>query len=212
MNKKCINCGKSLPESAAFCPYCTTIQSEKDPVRIPRLWRKKMLAGLVVLLVIATAFGINAYRHRPKVYEAEGQLTYSDRDGTYDVILSFFGPEEGHRVDCIKDRVISIKAGEMWCSFTHLFAYSANGSAELSSEFMDKVERLDLSVESLDGKEPFTLFMPREMPEMPFALRSTQFAFTTNCGQNRLTWHLYMKNGDVIHLSHRATVVEEVEQ
>ncbi len=208
MNKKCINCGTALPDAASFCPYCATVQTPKEQVHIPRLWRKRAIAALTILLAAAMILGIYVYRNRPKVYEGEGNLTYSDDDGTYDIVLGYFEPPEGRQIDCIKDRIITINAGETWHSYTHLCVYPANGSLKLVPEFMDKVEDIDLTIEALDDKEPFYAFKPQEMLDMPFALRSARFSFSTECGSNRLTWTLRMKNGDELRLYQHATVVE----
>ena len=33
---KCVNCGRELPEGAAFCPYCETVQVPKLEVEAPK--------------------------------------------------------------------------------------------------------------------------------------------------------------------------------
>ena len=33
---KCVNCGRELPEGAAFCPYCETVQAPKLEVEAPK--------------------------------------------------------------------------------------------------------------------------------------------------------------------------------
>ena len=104
MTKKCKNCGTELPESASFCPHCTQSQIDRTEVKPPRLWRKKTLYVLLSLLLLTgIVLAILFLPHRPKTFEGGASLTYTDKDGTYDLCLSTFpddirdGRPEGQR-------------------------------------------------------------------------------------------------------------------
>lgn len=59
MSKTCKSCGRELPDAAAFCPHCETVQTDKQQVTPPRRWRKRALgiAALVLVLVLAVGTG-----------------------------------------------------------------------------------------------------------------------------------------------------------
>ena len=103
MSKKCRNCGAELPEGAAFCPSCTQSQIERAEVKPPRLWRKKAAIVLMAVLLLCIAALTIYLIQRPKVYEGGASVTYTDKDGTYELLVSFFPG------DIIADRPISNK-------------------------------------------------------------------------------------------------------
>lgn len=59
--KKCIKCGREIPDEAHFCPYCETMQVEKKTAEIPRVRNRKPLyiaAAVVLILIIAALLWI----------------------------------------------------------------------------------------------------------------------------------------------------------
>ena len=85
--KKCRNCGADLPEGASFCPHCAQSQIERQEVKPPRLWRKKALIAALCALVLVTAALAVFLPHRPKTYEGGASVTYTDQDGTYELLV-----------------------------------------------------------------------------------------------------------------------------
>ncbi len=207
--KKCINCGKDLPENASFCPYCTTSQIQTAQPKPLRLWRKKAICALAVFLVILLCAGMAAYLARPKTYVGETQLTYTTPLASYDVQLAFAGPDEGERALPATERSISITPNETWISFSHLCVYDHNGDHTLIKEFAEQIDSIKITQQPLDGKMPLELFLPESMEEWPFALYSARFAFSTECSKTKLIWNLYMKNGDTLQLSHDVIIYEK---
>ena len=57
MSKECINCGAELPDGAAFCPHCETVQRDKLPMSAPPRRRGRIFAVLGGVLALALAFG-----------------------------------------------------------------------------------------------------------------------------------------------------------
>ncbi len=206
--KTCNNCGKELPDEASFCPYCTTGQVEREQMKLMRPWRKKVMHALVLLLGILICIGIFAYVNRPKIYVGESQLTYATPLATYDVKLAFEGPDDGERALSATERSISIPQGETWMTFSHLCVYYHDGDHTLAQEFADQIESIKITQQPLDGKMPLELFMAEQMDRWDFALYSTYFAFSTECGRTKLIWNINMKNGDTLQLSHDVIVYE----
>lgn len=93
MRKQCRNCGAELPEDASFCPHCTQSQIERSEVKPPRLWRKKTLYGLLGALVLIVAALAVFLPHRPKTFEGGASVTYADKDGTYELLVSTFSDD-----------------------------------------------------------------------------------------------------------------------
>lgn len=62
MSKRCVNCGAELPEGAAFCPHCESVQSPKREVSPPRPRRRRPLICAACALAAAAAVGILALR------------------------------------------------------------------------------------------------------------------------------------------------------
>lgn len=142
MNKKCRNCGADLPEGASFCPHCTQSQIERQKVKPPRLWRKKaLIAALCVLVLVMAALAV-FLPHRPKTYEGGASVTYTDKDGTYELLtgtssssLESKQPEE--------KRTLSLSADEASCLPALLGVYQ-NGTPADPEAFLAKVEHCTL--------------------------------------------------------------------
>ncbi len=59
--KKCVKCGRDIPDEANFCPYCETLQVEKKTAETPRVINRKPLyiaAAVVLVLIIAALLWI----------------------------------------------------------------------------------------------------------------------------------------------------------
>lgn len=80
MYKKCVNCGAELSQNAAFCPHCETIQIAKQPVKQPRLWRKKALIATAVITAALLTL-LPCLYHRSEAYEEDAGTVDTDTDG-----------------------------------------------------------------------------------------------------------------------------------
>ena len=66
------------------------LRPEPEKVKPPRLWRKKaLIAALGVLVLVMAALAV-FLPHRPKNYEGGATVVYTDRDGTYELLVAFF--------------------------------------------------------------------------------------------------------------------------
>ena len=107
MSKKCVKCGHPLPEDASFCPHCTAIQVEKEEIRAPRRWKKKVFViGAVLVFLAGVGFAFSLY-HKPKVYEANARIVYPDQDHSYRLLVTYSeadalaGQAQGDRTDML---------------------------------------------------------------------------------------------------------------
>ena len=142
MRKQCRNCGAELPEDASFCPHCTQSQIERSEVKPPRLWRKKTLYGLLGALVLIVAALALFLPHRPKTFEGGASVTYTDKDGTYELLVSTFSDDLENKQPEEK-RTISFPVDESSC-LPALLGVFQDGELANPDSFLAKVERCTL--------------------------------------------------------------------
>ena len=142
MRKQCRNCGAELPEDASFCPHCTQSQIERSEVKPPRLWRKKTLYGLLGALVLIVAALAVFLPHRPKTFEGGASVTYADKDGTYELLVSTFSDDIENKQPEEK-RTISFPVDESSC-LPALLGVFQDGELVNPESFLSKLEHCTL--------------------------------------------------------------------
>lgn len=209
MSKKCGNCGAELPEGASFCPHCTQSQVERAEVKPPRLWRKKTLYALLGALVLIVAAMAVFLPHRPKTFEGGASVTYTDKDGTYALLVSTFLDEISNNQPQEK-RSISFSVDEQSCLLDYLGVYQ-DGKLVEPEGFLAKVERCTLEA---SPNENGTLEIIGPVYDEMYApsVLEADVIFTGASGTNELVWTLTMKNGDTIRLTHTLEVLPLVHQ
>lgn len=202
--KKCRNCGADLPEGASFCPHCAQSQIERQEVKPPRLWRKKALIAALCALVLVTAALAVFLPHRPKTYEGGASVTYTDQDGTYELLV-------GTSLNNIEDkqpeekRTLSLSVDETSYLPAMLGVYR-NGTPVDPEAFLAKVERCILEAFPNENGA-LDIAEPRYNEMFSAAVLETDVVFTGASGTNELVWTLTMKNGDTIRLKHTFEVL-----
>ena len=209
MNKKCRNCGADLPEDASFCPHCAQSQIERQEVKPPRLWRKKALLAALCVLVLVMAALTMFLPHRPKTYEGGASVTYTDKDGTYELLVSTTSSDLENKQPEEK-RTLSVSVNDTY-GLPALLGVYQNGTPADPAAFLAKVERCTLEAfpnenGALDISEP--LYNEGFIASV---LEADVF-FSGESGTNELVWTLTMKNGDTIRLSHTFEVLPLVHQ
>lgn len=202
--KKCIHCGKMLPDEASFCPYCETVQGDTVQESVPRRIRKSTVV-LVCILLAAAAFLI----HRataPKVIDAKGpELTYGD----YRLVLTFTRPDTEEILPEPQDSGgASLTVVDDAANPSLLFVSDRESETNLREEFEEQIESVELTVVPRDGAEAMRWSDPQYSPRVPGAMRIADLRFTSACGSNDIYWTLHMKNGDILKLQHNFTCVE----
>ena len=204
MSKKCRNCGADLPEDASFCPHCAQSQIERQEVKPPRLWRKKALLAALCVLVLAAAALAVFLPHRPKTYEGGASVTYTDKDGTYELLVSTTSSDLENKQPEEK-RTLSVSVNDTY-GLPALLGVYQNGTPADPTAFLAKVERCTLEAfpnenGALDISEP------RYNEGFIASVLEADVFFTGESGTNELVWTLTMKNGDTIRLSHTFEVL-----
>ncbi len=199
MSKKCVNCGAELSDNAAFCPHCETKQTEKQTIKQPKLWRKKaLIAAVAVIMIAAVIFGISRY-HAPKVYdESSAGITYTDRDGTYELMLAF------HPDSLINRKPAAVNtfsvAADAQGGFPTLLGIFQNGSEADAEAFFEKVESLVIESFPEDGSTALNCTEAAYDANYSPSARAARIMYTGTSGTNQIRWTLNMKNGDTIYL------------
>ena len=90
--KPCPHCGTPIHEEASFCPYCAQAVNPRSEVSIPRHMPRRALYS-ALLILIAAALALTAWLYtRPDVYDnGTAEVIYTDSDGSYQLLLNYFG-------------------------------------------------------------------------------------------------------------------------
>ena len=209
MDKKCRNCGAELPEGASFCPHCAQSQIERTEAKPPRLWRKKALIAALCVLVLAAAALAVFLPHRPKTYEGGASVTYTDKDGTYELLVSTASNDlENKQPEEKRTLFISV---EDTCCLPALLGVYQNGTPVDPEAFLAKVEHCTLEAfPNENGALDIT--EPRHDEAFVSSVLAAEVFFTGASGTNELVWTLTMKNGDTIRLKHTYEILPLVHQ
>ena len=209
MSKQCKSCGAELPEGASFCPHCAQSQIERQNAKPPRLWRKKaLIAALCVLVLVAAALAV-FLPHRPKTYEGGASVTYTDQDGTYELLVSTSSNGLEHKQPEEK-RTLSLSVDETSCLPALLGVYH-DGTLADPDAFLDKVERCTLEAFPNENGT-LNIVEPRHDEMFIAAVLGADVFYNGASGTNELVWTLTMKNGDTIRLKHTFEVLPLVHQ
>lgn len=204
MSKRCKNCNAELPEGASFCPHCTQSQIERTEVKQPRLWRKKALyAFLCVIVLAAAALAVSMY-HRPKTFEGGATVTYTDKDGTYELLVAFWpGNISSHQPEGSKTVHLPVDQGS---GDTPMLGIYQNGEIADTEQFFEKVE--SCTMEALPNEDGTMVYdEPIYRTDFLPAARMCEIQYTGASGKNELVWTLNMKNGDTIRLKQTYEVI-----
>lgn len=221
---QCIHCGGELPEGAAFCPHCETILTEKAAAKPPRLWRKTLLLGGILgcLLLALLAGGLAVHRaiqnapppHEPQVYYGEEAECLYESDGvTYHLLLSF--DVKDWIPDAQADRMIYLAPSAELGYKNHdnmpstLFVYQEADRDTCREEFLALLDSYEVEAVPTEESQAMECTQIQEDRSSPYAVLRTGIEFDLQDGCNNIRWTLHMKNGDVIHMSHRFTVREK---
>lgn len=209
MSNKCRNCGAALPEDASFCPHCAQSQIERSEVKPPRLWRKKALYGLLGGLILMVAALAVFLPHRPKTFEGGASATYTDKDGTYELLVSTFSEDIQNKQPQEK-RTIFFPVDESSCLPVFLGVFH-DGKPVDPESFLSKLEHCTLEAFPNENGA-LEIAVPQDNEMFAPSVLVKYVTFTGASGTNELVWTLTMKNGDTIRLKHTFEVLPLVHQ
>ena len=202
--KHCPRCGAALPEAAAFCPYCTAdLRHRTAPVHPPVIpgWVLRSLAA--ALLILTAAAAVFFYR-TPDTYDEFGQVTYTDADGTYQLLVSDsndrFAPKEEISLDA--------EPSQEYRTPSRLFINHVDSGANAAQIFMQKVDAVSAQlVQPEDSPWPMVCTQPEYRDFSPEAAQVVLVNYTGSSSPAELVWTLDMHNGDTIRLRQKITPV-----
>ena len=205
--KKCVKCGRELPDEASFCVFCEKEQIDAVSARPPRIWKRKALTALITAAVLIAAAAVLYFTLRPHVFDAHGpELDYRG----YHVLLSFSMKNEPHPAD--EQRTSTIPSHTDYAYPSQLYAYREDDTVNAGEDFMQLVSRVSVSTSPRDGAAQMEYDEPEHDEAFPDAARVSNIYYDSTCGTNDIIWTLYMKNGDRLILRQMITVKEQSEK
>ena len=201
LEKRCPRCGASLPQAASFCPYCASQVNQRQRLVPPSpVWRKALRRALWVLAVLLL-LGAGAAWYlstRPQVYDAQGEIYYTDRDGTYQVVLAW--PE--NRMQSV-DTITQIAEINTAYRFpVRLYVNHADSDAGANARFLEKVAWVKAAFLPPEGGGNVSCLEPAPSPD--YAPDAALVSFVDFVAQGDFTaqmvWTIQMKSGDTLQL------------
>lgn len=200
MEKQCPHCGAALPGEAAFCPHCAQSVNRRAQAKVPTPvpWRKALRFGLPVLVILGLLLG-RYLATRPRIYDDGGTatVTYTDRDGSYQLLLSWsntrFTPAPTLHQNAEEN-------GEYRFPICLFINYTEN-DANAANTFLGKVESVTAQFGLPEDEDGYITYTdPAPHGYCPEAAMVSFVDFLGRDNQAQGTWTITMKNGDVIRL------------
>ena len=201
MEQKCPHCGADLPENAAFCPHCAKdIHGRKKPRR-PVPLQKKLLLGLLTLVVVIAAGAGLWYLNRPyepQEYDGEGEVYYERGDKTYQLLVAW--PDD--RTAPAADIYHQGAPDEQYRWPSRWYVNDALTGTDAWEEFEPLVEKVTVEVvQDENAADELTAGEPSHQEDYsPDAAMVSSLDFTGNSGEPQVVWTVQMKNGDLIRV------------
>ena len=199
MEKTCPYCGTALPEHAVFCPYCARSINRRIRKKAPRHISFRFLRTILIsFLVLAAITGIYLAA-APKTYDGMGELTYTDSDGTYQILTNVSSNPFYPMAEIPQD------AGEreQYHFPLRLYINHKDSGTDASGIFLQKVEKAALqAVPPGDAKSQVQVSGPiSQKNSFPGTALISYVNFNKECASpTQLIWTLTMENGDTLRL------------
>lgn len=193
----CPYCGASLPAEAAFCPHCIQSIRSRQALKVPsHLWRKTLKWAVGAVVLAAVALGLYRYV-APATYDAYGEVTYTDADGTYQLLLTFrnerFTPQPEITEQAEQDGEYRMPS--------RLFINHVDTGANAGQMFLQKVDTVCAEIrQPADSPSPMVCSQPEYRDFSPEAAQVSLVDFTGRSAPAELVWTIRMENGDTIRL------------
>ena len=202
--KKCIYCGKELPDQASWCPFCEKEQQEVKEVPVPSRRRRKII-GFTAAAILLCACGIWIYmRHSPKVYEGGAKVLYKIDGKDCSVFLSFRSDayKTGKETAELIDRV---RQGNTSAIPSQLYAWSAE-DPDIQDAFASRVKSCTVSANPEKGASAVQINGPDPADgNAAGPAWAADIVYGPDTGTNTLCWEVTMKNGDILRLYQTVT-------
>ena len=236
--KKCVNCGRELPDGAAYCPHCETSQIEKRLVEPPKRRRGAVAAAVCASVLIAAALGAalaaGGWREgdapSPSApipaasvpAESMPAETAGQEDGLSGMgaDMMYSSGDSSYRLMLVIDadsdgvqvpqaeRSNTCAEGSWAANPSQLYVYNAADNSPANGEFMELVDGCSVEALPRGGAAQMEYTAPAADPSFPNAAMVSHISFTYGCGTNDILWTLSMKNGDTVQLCQSITVID----
>ena len=205
--KKCTFCHSDLPDSAAFCPYCTHSQFEKQVVHSLKTWKRLFVT--ILLLLVAAAAAFYTYKvTRPVTVEGYGKVVYQNGREYYHLYVSK-GDDENFPWPYVTKLTDEIPPNESYAFPLCLLVFQGTEYDEdLVKAFMDQVLYIDVTATPVGGGEAMNPSPPSHDEGFPQAAAVSHLVYNSKAGLNQIQWQIQMKNGDLILINHEAESTE----
>lgn len=219
-DKKCPHCGAPLAQDASFCPHCTATLAQRRVIALPRAGHRRSRWLLLAAVIAAAAAAVVLWLSRPggtppedtadkedaaqaaaDPYLAACQTYYTGADGREYHVFTAVTPSIEGRTDPVGYRSELIPAGGTVDFPATVMVEDAVTQDYAAEDFAALLDSWDVSVTAPEGVSRVKLWdAEEETPESP-ALLYRRLRAEPSCTHNEVEWTLYMKNGDVLHLS-----------
>lgn len=219
-DKECPHCGAPLAQDASFCPHCTATLAQRRVIALPRAGHRRSRWLLMAAVIAAAAAAVVLWLSRPggtppedtadkedamqaaaDPYLAACQTYYTGADGREYHVFTAVTPSIEGRTDPVGYRSELIPAGGTVDFPATVMVEDAVTQDYAAEDFAALLDSWDVSVTAPEGVSRVKLWdAEEETPESP-ALLYRRLRADPTCTHNEVVWTLYMKNGDVLHLT-----------
>ena len=197
-SRPCPYCGTPLPAEASFCPHCAQSVGERVEMRppVPIRWRQLRL-GLALAVLALLAAGLCSALG-PRVYDAQGQVYYSDAGSTYQVVLA--RPDSHLSPAC--EVHLTAEIGEAYRFPVRLYVNHTESDASANERFLERVTSVTADFLPPRGGGTVSCLEPAPAPDYsPDAALVSYVDFTAQGDFTaQMVWTIRMQNGDLIRL------------
>lgn len=198
LNQICPSCGAQLPQEASFCPYCAQSINQRVELEPPaHRWRKALRVGGVLLVLACLALGC-VWALGPRVYDGQGQVVYTDSDGTYQLVLAY--PE--NRYEPVPAVYHNAEEGEEYRFPVRLYINHVDSGADAGQLFLQKVDRVEAELlPPPEGSGTVSCTQPAPDSYMPEAAMVSYVDYVAQQDFTaQMVWTVHMSDGDAIRL------------
>ncbi len=208
MSKNCPHCGATLHENASFCPYCAHSINQRRELVPPKPLSGRVLRAGLFLLAAALAGLLLFLNLRPQSLEGQGEVFYTDEDGTYQLLLGW--PQ--NRTAPVPSITQQTEVDGEYRFPSRLYINMADSGADAGKMFLRKTRKVTAEfIQPPDTSSPITCTEPAPEPEYaPDAALVSFIDFTGHSKTSELVWTLEMDNGDTIRLL-QTIVIDPIE-
>ena len=213
--KKCIYCGKELPDEASFCPYCSRSQVEKEDAAPPKVLGRKWLTIIGLAILVIAAVLVLILRRQPKTYDDNDSalVVYTDENGTaYHVLLRSSAsclfrwrePQPLYAREVPSDQEALVMP-------LQLYIFDEATEKNASEAFLALVDSNEVKVDSTTDSRTAEASQPQPNAYFENAALVCEVIYNVNCQNNIVTWTLHMKNGDTLKLHETMQITQQPE-